>query len=243
MAETNTADRTWVPLNSRERRVVGVLIEKQKTTPDNYPMSVAAIVTGSNQKSNRDPVTNYDADDVEDILETLRRKGAVLLYEGTGRVPRWKHTLYEWLDLKNRPVEMAVIAELLLRGPQTEGELRSRTSRMADLPDLDALQRVLEYLLGRGMVIYLTPEGQRRGAIVTHNFYPPEELAKVRQVQASRALAVEADDDEPVSRPRSAAPAVSSGAVESLRGEVEALRARLDALETELHALKTALGA
>ncbi len=241
MAENNAADRTWVPLNARERRVVGVLIEKQKTTPDNYPMSVAAIVTGSNQKSNRDPITNYDADDVEEILETLRRKGAVLLYEGMGRVPRWKHTLYDWLDLKNRPVEMAVIAELLLRGPQTEGELRARTSRMADLPDLDALQRVLDFLIERGMVVYLTPEGQRRGAIVTHNFYPPEELAKVRQAQSNRVVAVEEEEAEPVSRPRSSA---SAGAeVEALRGEVESLRARLDALETELHALKTALGA
>jgi uncharacterized protein len=111
------AERTWVPLSPAERRVLGVLIEKQKTTPEYYPLSVAAIVTGSNQKSNRDPVTNYDADDVEEVLQGLRKKGAVVQVEGTGRVVRWKHALYEWLDLKNRPVEMAVLAELLLRGP------------------------------------------------------------------------------------------------------------------------------
>lgn len=239
MTDATTAERRWVPLTPRERRVVGVLIEKQKTTPDNYPMSVAAIVTGSNQKSNRDPITNYDADDVEEILESLRRKGAVLLYEGTGRVPRWKHLLYEWLDLKSRPVEMAVIAELLLRGPQTEGELRARAGRMADLPDLDALHRVLEYLIGREMVVYLTPEGQRRGAIVTHNFYPPEELAKVRQVQATRAVL---EDDAPAPRARMDAPAPASIELDTLRGEVEALRSRVDDLETELRALKTALG-
>jgi uncharacterized protein YceH (UPF0502 family) len=241
-----TAERTWVPLGPRERRVAGVLIEKQKTTPDIYPMSVAAIVTACNQKSNRDPITNYDADDVEEVLDMLRRKGVTVLYEGTGRVVRWKHMLYEWLNLKNRPNDMAVIAELLLRGPQTEGELRARAGRMADLPDLDALHNVLSYLVEREMVIYLTPPGQRRGAIVTHNFYPPEELAKVRQTQAARvAMAVE-EDDEPAARPARAAVASATadpGELDGLRGEVATLRGRVDALEAELAALKTALGA
>jgi uncharacterized protein YceH (UPF0502 family) len=245
MADETTAERTWVPLGPRERRVAGVLIEKQKTTPDIYPMSIAAIVTACNQKSNRDPITNYDADDAEEVLDMLRRKGAALMYEGSGRVVRWKHTLYEWLDLKNRPNEMAVLAELMLRGPQTEGELRARAGRMADLPDLDSLHNVLKYLIDRGMVIYLTPPGQRRGAIVTHNFYPPEELAKVRQTQAAR-VTVEEDDDEAPARPApraAAAPAAAPAEFEALRGEVEALRARVEGLEAELRELKTALGA
>src|ERR1700716_3021401 len=118
-----TAERSWVPLSPRERRVLGVLVEKAKTTPEYYPMTIAAIVTGCNQKSNRDPVTNYDADDVEEILQGLRKKGATVRIEGTGRVVRWKHTLYDWLDLRNQPVGLAVVAELLLRGPQTEGDL------------------------------------------------------------------------------------------------------------------------
>src|SRR5215467_15025278 len=87
------AGGAWVPLGPRERRVLGVLVEKAKTTPEYYPLTVAAIVTGSNQKSNRDPVTNYDADDVEETLHALRKKGAVILVEGGGRVARWKHTL------------------------------------------------------------------------------------------------------------------------------------------------------
>ena len=77
---------SWVPLVPRERRILGVMVEKAKTTPEYYPMTLAAIVTGCNQKSNRDPVTNYDQDDVEDTLHSLRKKGAVILVEGSGRV-------------------------------------------------------------------------------------------------------------------------------------------------------------
>ena len=140
------AERSWVPLTPRERRVLGVMVEKAKTTPEYYPMTLAAIVTGCNQKSNRDPVTNYDADDVEDILQDLRHKGAVVKIEGSGRVVRWKHTLYDWLKVSK--VELAVLAELMLRGMQTEGDLRARASRMEPLPDLPALQAVLEALAG-----------------------------------------------------------------------------------------------
>ena len=116
------------PLTSSERRVLGVLVEKAKTVPESYPLTVAALVAGCNQKSNRDPVTDYDADLVEETLERLRRKGAVVRLETGGRVLRWKHTLYDWLKVSK--VELAVLAELLLRGSQTEGDLRARASRM-----------------------------------------------------------------------------------------------------------------
>ena len=126
---------------------MGVLVEKAKTTPEYYPMTVAAIVAACNQKSNRDPVTNYDQDDVEETLHGLRKKGAVILIEGSGRVAKWKHTLYDWLKVTK--VELAVLAELLLRGPQTEGELRARASRMEPLDDLPALQAILDALTPR----------------------------------------------------------------------------------------------
>src|SRR5262245_58448388 len=129
MSETSPP-KPWVPLSPRERRVVGVLVEKQKTTAEYYPMSVAALVSGCNQKWNRVPVTEYDVDDVEEIRQGLGHVGAALMVEGSGRVVRWNHTLYDWLDLRNRPVELAVLAELLLRGAQTEGDLRARASRM-----------------------------------------------------------------------------------------------------------------
>jgi len=154
----------WVPLSPRERRVVGVLAEKGKTTPEYYPLTVAAIVAGCNQKSNRDPITNYDQDDVEDALQSLRKKGASIMVEAGGRVPRWKHTLYEWLKVSK--AELAVLIELLLRGPQTEGELRARVSRMESLADLAALQTILEALMPRGLVVYLSPPGQRRGVML-----------------------------------------------------------------------------
>ncbi len=200
MDRRQARERSWVPLAPRERRVLGVLVEKAKTTPEYYPLSIAAIVTGCNQKSNRDPVTNYDQDDVEDTLHSLRKKGAVILVEGSGRVARWKHTLYDWMKVSK--VELAVIAELLLRGPQTEGELRARASRMEPLADLPALQVILEALAPRGLVQYLSPPGQKRGVYVAHGLYPPEELEQsppgVRQPACRRRR----DADAVVDRPR-----------------------------------------
>jgi uncharacterized protein YceH (UPF0502 family) len=229
------AEQNWVPLSPRERRVLGVLIEKQKTTPDNYPMTIAALVAGCNQKSNRDPVTSYETDDVEETLHALRKKGVVVLYEGSGRVERWKHLAYEWLGLKDHPTEMAVLAELLLRGAQTEGDLRARASRMAPLPDLAALQAALEYLAARGLVVYLSPPGQKRGVMVTHGLYPPEELERVRQAASQRG-GVEEDEAAPASAERQAE-------LEALRVEVQTLRDELKALAERFEALKRDLGA
>jgi uncharacterized protein YceH (UPF0502 family) len=231
--------RTWVPLSPRERRVLGVLVEKQKTTPEYYPMTIAAIVTGSNQKSNRDPVTNYDADDVEDTLQSLRRKGVTVLVEGSGRVPKWKHSAYEWLNLRSRPAEMAVLAELLLRGPQTEGDLRARASRMDDLPDLPALQAVLKNLSDQNLIVYLSPPGQRRGVVVTHGLYPPDELERVRSTSSSPSASCE-DDDRPA-RPAPAPPGWTDEAA-ALRAEIEQLRQSMQSLAEDVRALKSALG-
>src|SRR5207244_3066302 len=141
-----------------ERRILGVLVEKQKTTPDAYPLSVNALVTGSNQKSNRDPLLNLTDVEVEDALARLQQRGLVLRITG-GRVERWRHVLYDvWTPDK---VEMAVLAELLLRGPQTEGELRTRASRMEPIDDLDKLRALLKPLVQRKLVVYLTAEDRR----------------------------------------------------------------------------------
>jgi uncharacterized protein YceH (UPF0502 family) len=222
-----------------------VLIEKQKTTPEYYPMTIAGITTGCNQKSNRDPVTNYDPDDVEDTLQGLRKKGATVLVEGLGRTDKWKHNLYEWFNLKSRPVEMAVLAELMLRGPQTEGELRGRAARMAEIPDLPALQAVLEYLTAHDLTLYLSPPGQRRGVVVTHNLYPAEELARVRQVFAQR---VESQADElpaairSVEATRAADHPAWTAEVAALRSELSTLRETVARIDSEIQALKTSLG-
>jgi uncharacterized protein YceH (UPF0502 family) len=241
---TSGSGPAWVPLNAHERRVVGVLAEKSQMTPEYYPMTVAAIVAGCNQKSNRDPVTNYDQDDVEDVLQSLRKKGAAILVEAGGRVPRWKHTLYNWLKVSK--AELAVIVELLLRGPQTEGELRSRASRMEPLSDLAALQTLLEALTPRGLAVYLSPPGQKRGVMVTHGLYPPDELEKVRHAFASMS----AGDQEAPSRVSThrgeltAAATAPAWAAEiaAVRTEVDELRNRLEALTAEIRDLKSALG-
>jgi uncharacterized protein YceH (UPF0502 family) len=237
--------RSWVPLALRQRRVLGVLVEKAKTTPEYYPLSTAAIVTGCNQKSNRDPVTSYAQEEVEEALQALRKKGAVILVEGSGRVPRWKHTLYDWLKVSK--VELAVMAELFLRGPQTEGELRARASRMEPLADLAALQAILEPLAARGLVTYLSPAGQKRGVYVAHGLYPPEELDKVRQAFASRHGA---DDETPAklsaARVDLAATQAEPGwaaEIRDVRLEISELRGRLAELSGQVRELKNALGA
>ena len=226
--------------------MLGVLVEKAKTTPEYYPLTVAAIVTGCNQKSNRDPVTNYDQDDVEETLHGLRKKGAVILVEGSGRVARWKHTLYDWLKVSK--VELAVMAELLLRGPQTEGELRARASRMEPLADLPALQAILEALTPRRWCSYLSPPGQKRGVFVTHGLYPAEELEKVRQAFAGpdrRATTRRRRGSRPRAsiwpRRRSRRP----GPPRSPRCAPRSsnLRGTVDALAAEVRDLKSALGA
>ena len=245
MVDETVVSSSWVPLKPRERRVVGVMVEKAKTTPEYYPMTVAAITAACNQKSNRDPITNYDPDDVEETLHGLRKKGVVILIEGSGRVTKWKHTLYDWLKVSK--VELAVLAELFLRGPQTEGELRARASRMEPLADLPALQAILDALAPRSLIHYLSPPGQKRGVFVTHGLYPPEELEKVRTAFASRT----AGEEEVPARFSTArvdlatAPTVPAWEAEltTLRSELENLRVTVEVLAAEVRELKSALGA
>src|SRR3954454_10919237 len=111
------APPTWPVLSLYERRVLGVLVEKAKTTPDAYPMSLNALVTGCNQKSNRDPILFLSEDDVEYTLTRLQKAGLVMKITG-GRVERWRHLLYESWHVDK--VDLAILGELLLRGPQTE---------------------------------------------------------------------------------------------------------------------------
>jgi uncharacterized protein len=166
----------WRQLERIERRVAGVLVEKAKTTPDNYPLSTNALVNGCNQKNNRFPQMTLDEGQVTDALESLRKSGAVALIQGDGRVEKYRHLLYDWLGVDK--FEMAVMAELLLRGAQTLGELRGRAARMEPIKDIGELGPIVERLRAKNLLIFLTPPG--RGGVVTHNLYQPQELAKVR---------------------------------------------------------------
>jgi len=221
---------TWEPLTPLERRVLGVLIEKQKTGGgDAYPMTVNSLVTGCNQKSNRDPILSLDEDEVEETLLALNRKVLVNRVQG-GRVEKWRHLLYDlW---KVSKVEMAILAELLLRGPQTEGELRTRASRMDPIEDLDALRNLLRDLARRNFVLYLTAGG--RGAVVTHGFHTAEELVAERARHGSSGggeVARSASEGRTADvRPRvdlEAKLAEAMAEIEKLKERVAALEARL----------------
>jgi uncharacterized protein YceH (UPF0502 family) len=135
-------------LTPPESRVVGVLIEKALTTPDQYPLSLNALVAGCNQKNNRDPVLTMSEDDVFDALESLRGKQLVVRVDvANSRVHRYKQTVGE--TLRARTGEVAILAELLLRGPQTLGELRGRASRMHPMDSLDVVKDMLRALAER----------------------------------------------------------------------------------------------
>ncbi len=135
-------------LNADESRVLGVLIEKATTTPDQYPLSINALTNGANQKNNRDPVLALTEDQVFDAVEKLREKQLVVRVDTMGsRVHKYKHTAGETLHCRGG--ELAILAELLLRGPQTLGELRGRASRMHPLESLDDAKVMLRALMDR----------------------------------------------------------------------------------------------
>lgn len=132
-------------LTEEEVRVLGVLAEKQMTTPEYYPMSLNAVKVACNQKSNRDPVVEYEEAAVLEALDSLRRKGLALVVSGGGsRVRKYEHKLREALFLSQK--EQALLTMLMLRGPQTLGELRSRTDRMAEFADLAEVEETLRDL-------------------------------------------------------------------------------------------------
>lgn len=135
-------------LNEAEVRVLGALVEKEITTPDYYPLSLNALVNACNQKSNRHPVMNLDEDAVREALASLNEKGLAGAATGAdSRVPKYEHRLQEAFNF-SRP-EVAVLCVLLLRGPQTPGELRGRAERLQRFDDLDAVHSALEHLMKR----------------------------------------------------------------------------------------------
>src|SRR4051794_23211776 len=182
----------WQPLEAIERRVLGVLIEKAKTTPENYPLSLNALRSGCNQKNNRAPLMQLEEAPIEDALERLRQLGAVALIQGTSRIDRYRHLAYEWLGVDK--VELAVMAELLLRGPQTVGELRGRAARMEPIKDLGELRPVLDALEKKKLIQYLTPPG--RGSILTHALHLDREMDKIRREAGQAASAAEPDESD-----------------------------------------------
>lgn len=231
----STLDPKWQPLSRIQRRVVGVLVEKAKTTPDQYPLSLNALTNGCNQKSNRSPQMNLSSDDVEDALESLRALGAVSEVHGDGRVVRYRHYLKDWLGVDG--TELAVMAELMLRGDQTVGELRGRAARMAagQLSDMAALKPALESLTRKKLLIALTAAG--RGQAVTHALYQDEELNRVKQKYVGGSPSTTPNAVPPIDADATAcAPTSGSGASElqSIKNELAALTEQISKMAKEI---------
>lgn len=241
-AVSTAAAPRWRALEKIDRRVAGVLVEKAKTTPEQYPLTINSLVNGCNQKNNRDPQMQLQEADVIESLDRLKVAGAVAEVQGSGRVPKFRHLLYEWLGVDK--VELAVMGELLLRGAQTEGELRGRASRMEPIADLNALRGILQSLRAKRLVIDITPPG--RGQMISHALYEAEELERLKE-RLGGASSQESGRSEPQpDRADSTATrrqAASGGMedVQSLRQELAELRRELEALAETVRRQESAI--
>jgi uncharacterized protein len=170
-------------LHAIEVRVLGALLEKDITTPEYYPLTVNALQNACNQKSSREPIVNYIEETVVEALASLQYKGLVLRISGSGhRVEKYSHRLGEVLNLGRR--EQAVLAVLMLRGPQTVGELRGRTERMHAFEDLDEVEHVLESLASRESGPLVAPMTRGRWAHLLSG--QPQETATAEPAVAVR---------------------------------------------------------
>lgn len=211
-------------LNDIEARVVGSLVEKQVTTPDYYPLTLNALVHACNQISNRDPVMQLDERAVADAVDSLRAKNLVYIFYGAdSRVAKYKHMMREVFDLS--PQELAAMCVLMLRGPQTVGEIRGRTGRLYEFADLAEVESTLEGLARRDepLVVKLPRQAGRKEARYAHllSGQPEvEEAVEGQPPQAASSRAARTHDGERVARLESE--------VESLRGELAELRRQFE---------------
>ncbi|WP_145202250.1 DUF480 domain-containing protein [Thalassoglobus polymorphus] len=236
-------------LTKGQRRVLGVLIEKGLTTPDQYPLTLKASTTGANQKSNRDPVTNYTEGAVWDLFDELRELGLIaVVHPESGRTERFRHYMRKRFPF-NEP-QLAIMAELFLRGKQQLGELRSRASRMVPIESLTELRNELRSLQEQGF-IQASGDLERRGIEVDHNMYLETEGQQLEKMQAPTPEVA-----APIQHPAPAQVAQQPAAAQpsshelnqvrdetaSLRSEVESLRQTVSDMREDLDELKRSLG-
>jgi hypothetical protein len=218
-----------IELTPNETRVIGCLIEKQIATPDQYPLSVNALVNACNQKSNRDPVLDLDERTVQATLDTLARRQLVLEKSGFGsRVPKYQHLFCntEFGSLKFSRQGTAIVCELLLRGPQTPGELRSHAARLAPFSDVSEVETELEELMTRPdgpFVARLPREPGRRESRYMHLFGNEPVPVAAEGLEAGGSTMATA----PAGRASDRIEALEA-AVDELRREVASLRARIE---------------
>jgi uncharacterized protein YceH (UPF0502 family) len=207
-------------LDPVEVRVLGALMEKEITTPEYYPLSLNAVVNAANQKSNRDPVANYDEDTVSDALDRLREKKLSFLVTGNGRVNKYRQRISETLNLGRR--ESAVLCTLLLRGAQTLGEIRDRSERMFAFPDLAEAEGVLDKLAewpGGALAAKLPRQAGQKEARFTHLLSGEPHFEAVAAGTAEPPLGRVAQLEKEL---------------QQLRGEFDDLKRRFNALEAQL---------
>jgi uncharacterized protein len=218
-------------LTPHEARVIGSLIEKAITTPDQYPLSLNALTNACNQKSNRDPLMELDERTVQANLDTLAKKHFVMERSGFGsRVPKYQHRFCNtgFGTLEFTPLQTAIICELLLRGPQTPGELRTRAGRMAEVRDVTEVEEALEKLAtreGGPFVVRLPREPGRRDSRYAHLF-----SGEVQIDEAARA----AEIANPAPSGTEARGPSNSERIDKLEQLVAQLRAELDELKAQL---------
>jgi uncharacterized protein YceH (UPF0502 family) len=216
-----------IELNANEARVIGCLIEKQIATPDQYPLSLNALTNACNQKSNRHPVLALEEREVQAVVDGLMRRQLVLEKSGFGsRVPKYQHLFCntQFGSLKFSPQGTAILCELLLRGPQTPGELRTHAARLAPLHDVGEVETELEELATRPdgpFVARLAREPGRRESRYMHLF---------------SGEAPPFVEDEP--RPSRAGPSAASGSSSVDAERIAALEAAVAELRHELLRLK-----
>ena len=204
-------------LHPVEVRVLGALIEKEITTPEYYPLSLNALVNACNQKSNRDPAVSYDEDEVDRALESLRGRGLALRSTGAGsRVPKHAHRFSEQLNPDRR--ETAILCELMLRGPQTVGELRTHTERMHRFDDTGEVETVLERLMAREphpLAVRLPRRAGEKEVRFAHLLSGPLSIAEIESAETHAAAS-----------PRTDRVGQLEAEVARLRDELESLKAQ-----------------
>lgn len=218
-----------IELTADEARVLGVLIEKAFTTPDQYPLTLNAVVNGANQKNNRDPLVSLDDGRAFDALEGLRAKGLVVRADMAGsRVNKFRHQAGE--GLRARPAELAILAELLLRGAQTLGELRGRASRMVAFDSIEAVKGMIDALRTREepLVRDLPPSPGSRAERYVQLLCPEKAPAEDSAPEIAGTLATAAAASAGPASPGLAA------RVASLESDVATLRAALQRLAASI---------
>jgi hypothetical protein len=219
-----------VDLLDTEVRVLGALLEKQRTTPDAYPLSLNALRSACNQSTNRDPVVDYDEATIRDALHRLSRRRYARLASGPGsRAAKYRHLVDEALGLG--PPELSVLTVLMLRGPQTPGELRARTERLYAFDDAETLHGVLDTLIGRELVARLL---RRPGQKEERYMHLLSDEAEPTAAVSSSPSVPDIPPPRPAPTPAHTEPDASEQRLARLERELAELRAEVQALRSEL---------